>query len=740
MGNPAMGSAASSSPHREGEIIDTTAIPPAPTRHPNKVTKSDYSDLWARFADEYLDGQEGEDAISDEEALLEMYRNPININSATKADLLRMPFLTSAQADSIYSKVNQMHGMLSMGELAFIRDLGLREREYMLLFFYCGTYNGDARARSTAPGDRKNRHRANGAWRDAPQAGLTTDISLTIGAPIEKREGFRSHTRSQLEKNPNCQYLGNRLRVGLRYRGDWNNTLRWGFTSAKSEGEPMMEGKNPFLDSYSLFLTGRRWRRATYGVRRWVVGDYRMQMALGLVVGASSPDANTLSLSYRPRQEGLTPHSSTSEALFLRGGAIEMGAGKWIARAFISYLDLDATLKNDSITTILATGYHRTHSEMAKRHNISATQGGIQIGYDFSALSITMQSALTHYNKPYIRPTALYRQHYYTGSAFLNYSLAYSWHLRAVSAQGEAAIDKNGALALQDRWQYAPSNRLKLNLVHRYYSGRYLAPMGQTFRAASLIQNEHGLLLSAAIRPQEMWLIRVWTDLSHHRDPLFRCSQSSNRLTAYAQLSYAPDRHTEYYIRYKYRTRGQDNSNKHLGTRTQHYLKAQAHYTYGIVNMTSAADLTFLREPDKAWRKGWMLSHRAGMTMPLSAHGREEDAPTAASASALYATAAQRNKCASLQINAAAALFHTDAYAEALRFYEPGLLYAFSIPACYYHGLRAAISSLLTMGSFSIGAKYAVTHYTNRSSIGTGLRLYRGSTLQDITLQLRLLL
>lgn len=736
LGCPSFGLAAPVSLSSEGERVDTLV--------------EDNADLWAQFADEYLDGEEGgEDIVGDEETFLEMHRNKINLNAATKSDLLRMPFLTAAQADSIYNKVRRLHGMLSLGELAFVRNLGLRERSYMLLFFYCGTYVPDA---SMPDGKTARKKLFTGIRRDEPNPGLQTDISLTAGGPFEKREGYRSHTKSQIAANPNIQYLGNRLRVALRYRGGWANTLRWGITSAKSEGEPMMEKQNWFLDSYSLFLMGRnRYGRSI--VKRWVVGDYRMQMGLGLVVGASTPDANSVSLAYRPRQEGMVPHTSTSEALFLRGGAIEVGAGRWTMRAFASYRDIDATLKDGQITTIITSGYHRTRLEMSKRHNVASTQGGAQLGYRLGSLSLSLQGAYTHYSKPYIRPTALYRRHYYHGSSFPNYSLSYSWRIHALTMQGEAAISKGGAVAVQDRWQYAASSRLKLNLVHRYYSARYLSPLGQSLRAATLLQNEHGALLSAAIRPGDYWLMRFWADFAHHANPLYRCSHASNRLSAYAQVAYTPNRQTEYYIRYKYRLRGQDDSLRQSAHRVQHFLKAQAHYNVGLVSMTSAADFTFLKEPNTSWHKGWMLSHRAGVALPLSPEREKIDPYSTDVASttdiATMATAApqspspvpdipQQKWPASLQINAAAALFHTDAYAEALRFYEPGLLYAFSMPSCYYHGLRASLASVLTLGPLSFGAKYSITHYTNRSSIGAGLRFYRGSTLQDLTLQLRL--
>lgn len=725
---PCKGKATESIAYSGGERADTAGI--AGTQKPRRhsITKADsapalpsadYEDLWAMFADEYLQAENGEDIVPDEEELLEMHRNPVNINTATLTDLRRMPFLSGSQADSVYSLVRKARGLLSMGELQFAGGLGPRQRAYMLLFFYCDSgargrrYNSGPYGRDSTSARKSDS--PYGARRIDPYTGIKTDLSLTTGAPIEKRDGFRAHTKAQLERNPNLQYLGNRLRVALRYRGSLNNTLRWGLTSAKSEGEPMMEGKNPLLDSYSLYLMGQA--RGNSPIRSWVAGDFRMQMALGLIVGSSTPDANSLTLSYRPKTQGLTPHSSTSEALFLRGAGIEMELGRWTARALLSYRRIDATLRGDSISTILTNGYHRTPLEMSHRRNTRAAQGALQVGYSLRRFTLSVQAAFTRYNRPFRHPTALYRRHYYTGRNFRNYSLAYAYRHRALSLYGEAAAGKNGGRAVQNRWQYAPNYRLKFNLLHRYYSSRFLAPLGQTYHSAPMIQNEHGLLLSAAFRPRQEWLLRLWADCARLANPVYRCSHPSNRLAAQAQISYQPYRRTELYLRYRLRMRTQDDSLHRRGRRLQHSLKAQAHYPLGALIMTSAADLTFLRQPNRPWHKGWMLSQRAGATLLK----RKRPAGTR-----------------SLILNAAAALFRTDSYAEALRLYEAGLLYSFSTPACYYHGFRAALAPQLALGPLSVGAKYALTHYTNRSSIGTGLRHYRGSTLQDLTLQLRL--
>ena len=89
----------------------------------------------------------------------------------------------------------------------------------------------------------------------------------------------------------------------------------------------------------------------------------------------------------------------------------------------------------------------------------------------------------------------------------------------------------------------------------------------------------------------------------------------------------------------------------------------------------------------------------------------------------------------STRINIAGAIFHTDSYSEALRLYEPSLLYYSYMPMCYYHGQRASVSAVQKIGIVRLALKYALTHYTNQTTIGSGLRAYNGSTLQNIAIQ-----
>lgn len=647
---------------------------------------------WDDFVDTYLQDTEesSDEGVTLYDELLEMHRNPININNAKRTDLLRLPFLNEAQADSIQSFIKRSHGIYSLGELQFVKTLYHKQLLFMPLFFYC------QRTVNTNSGQHKD-----GAYNE-PVKGLHSELSATLDMPLYKREGFKKHSKEVLDKNPNKQYLGDNLSTTLRYRSSLDNHLFWGLTAQKDEGEPFGTKDNPLYDSYSFYLMGKE----NGTLQQWVVGDYRAHFGLGLTIGSSTPDAMNILSSYTPRQQGFSRHTSTDEAFFLRGAAITLHHKALTLHTFASWRELDATLTKDSISTIITNGYHRTPLEMSKRNNIQALQGGLSAIFSLSPFTIGLQATHTYYDTPFRTPTSLYRKYYFQGQNFGNYSLSYSFTHHSLKLWGETATSLQGGIATQHRIQYAPSYKIKLIALHRYYTTHYLSTSAQSYKVGSRIQNEHGLLLGISLQPDSYWSMRLYADYAHYPFAIYTTRHTSDAITIVTQMEYAPSENLTFLLRYKYRKRPQDDKQHTLDYKKQHTFKLQARYTMWLLTMTTAVDLSLLSQPDKSNSSGWMMSQKA-----------------------------IANITKSTRINIAGAIFHTDSYSEALRLYEPSLLYYSYMPMCYYHGQRASVSAVQKIGIVRLALKYALTHYTNQTTIGSGLRAYNGSTLQNIAIQ-----
>ncbi|MBP3774854.1 MAG: helix-hairpin-helix domain-containing protein [Bacteroidaceae bacterium] len=647
---------------------------------------------WEEFAADYLQQE-----FSDEEQaqlsalgdyLLELHRQPIDINRAQAEDLLQLPFITPPMADSILSYRRRQGALLSLEELAFVKGISHQARRWAHLFLTCGS---DPRPPTPAG------HR--------PSHDCQHLLAANAAIPLYLRAGFGKYSKDQLAQSPNKAYQGPPLAATLRYRGQWSDRLEWGLTGQTDEGEPIGRRGNHLADYQSAFLLGRG-----HGLlRRWAVGDYRMHLGLGLTVGQGMWN-NALSLLDFPRntRQGIVKHSGTDETHFLRGAAATLGLGRWQATFFASHRRLDATIQDGRVSTWLTTGLHRTALELQRKGNLACTAWGGQMAWQGRHLTLGLNALRLHYGHPFTTGTALYRRYYLQGSQAANYSVHYALHWKNISLSGEEATDGHRGWAALNRLHLSPTRHWAVSLVHRCYDKRYNAPMAFAYSLGGHVKNEHGLLGGVRWSPHRHWTCKAYADYAFHPYALYNATRSSQRWAALAQAEYTWQDHHALLLRYRLRNRETDNADRTaLTPAATHSVRIQAHYGVGRARAVSTLDGVCHTATGKT-RWGRMLSQRMSMALVNDR----------------------------IRIGLMGALFHTADYATALHLYEPQLRYTFSFPACFYHGWRGvAMATGRWNRACEVGIKYAVTHLTNRSTIASGTQRIDSPTQQDIQCQ-----
>ena len=91
---------------------------------------------WEKYLDELTAADDDDIGASEDmfDVLSELEENPIDINTATREDLSRIPFLSAQQIEDIEAYVYQYHGMKSIGELSMIESLDPIRRDPFRLF------------------------------------------------------------------------------------------------------------------------------------------------------------------------------------------------------------------------------------------------------------------------------------------------------------------------------------------------------------------------------------------------------------------------------------------------------------------------------------------------------------------------------------------------------------------------------------------------------------------------------
>ena len=446
------------------------------------------------------------------------------------------------------------------------------------------------------------------------------------------------------------------------------------------------------------------------------LGMYRVQLGMGLIMNTGFHLGKLATLQSLGRSSHtMTAHASRSQYGYLRGVAATIRLSRqWHLTAFASYRPMDATLNADETArTLLTDGYHRTQTEIDKKSNTHETDLGISTGWRKGTLYINANAVYTRFDRQ-LKPqkeNALYRRYYAEGNNFFNASLDYGYTNSFWSISGETALNRDGALAAIHSISFRPTDTWKLTAIHRYYDKRYTALHASSFSEGSGVQNEHGLYLGATWNPSWSWLLQGYVDYAHFSWARYLVSSESDAfdallLTRYSKKQWSVE------ARYRFHLRQRDNTdNTLLINRYEHRLRLGSSY-----NLLS--QLTLRTQADAAmvtWTgnntKGVMISQQALWQWKF------------------------------LETKAFVGWFHTDDYDSRLYQYEPSVLYDYSFPAFYGHGIRYSLMTQAKIGThFAVSAKLGVTNYFDRSVISSGLQQINASSMTDLLLQLRVIL
>ena len=637
---------------------------------------------WHEALREWLTAEDVEESYGEEllEQLEERAQTPINLNQTCREELEELPFLTAQQVEDLTEYLDHYKPMRSLSELQMVKGLDYHTRRLLQCFVVAGEERKSSVWPKAADLLKYGQHR----------------MTATGKIPFYERQGDRNG------------YLGYKYRHDLRYQYTFGNRIKAGITTAQDAGEPFFSNKNTMgYDQYNYYVQLRDFGR----LEELNLGHYRVQMGMGLVMNTSFHLGKLTTLQTMGRGlHTLSAHSSRSASNHLQGIAATVRLAKqWRVMAFASYQAIDATLNDDGTArTLLYSGYHRTPTEIEKKHNTYETDLGASIGWHQGTLHINANAVYTRYDRS-LQPmqNALYHTYSAQGNSFLNMSLDYGWNNHRWAFSGETALSKKGAVALIHTANCRVTDQLSLMLLHRYYDKRYTAQHANSFREGSSIQNEHGIYLGATWQPLRSWFVQGYVDYAHFSWPRYQVSASSDAFDALFSARYSRKRWT-WNMRYRMHIRQHDNDTKKLiVNQTSHRLRI-------AVDWTATSTLTLRTQGD-----GVVVSEQGtnsrGIMIGQQARWQQRW----------------------LKVAATVAWFHSDDYDSHLYQYEPSTQYDFSFPAYYGHGIRYSLMMQADIGKhLALATKLGVTNYFDRSVIGTGLQQIDQSSMADLLIQL----
>lgn len=657
----------------------------------NKVCSQSYS--WSDFV-EYVHTEMNDEMQETEteewlEELMNMHEHPVNINVASKEELAGIPFLTDSQIEDIQAYIYRYGPMKMMHELLLVPSVGYWERMFLPLFLY---------ASSDIPVEKKSFKLKN--LFEYGENELITKLDI----PLYQRDGYKDYDRETLLKSPNKKYLGNPLYHNIRYGYRYGDKLSAGFTAEKDPGEPFGSYGNRSYDMFSFHALLKTDGR----LKSLALGDYKLHFGQGLVLGTGSMSGKSLHASVSASGQGIKRFFSTSEMPHFRGAAATVRLNKTEVTLFVSQNRNDATLNTDgTVATWRKDGYHRTLSEMDRKHNLTSRTAGGNILWNASQGYAGLVGYYQHFNRSFVPGADFYRMYYPSGKEFGVLGAYYGFHRYRFSASGEAgySFNRRGWAAL-NTFAYRFNSRYRLKLLHRYYSHRYSSFYSGAFSENTSVTDENGIYAGVEASPLDYLQVEAYADVFYFKWPRYGLSHSSGGYDGLLRIRSRCSANVS--ALFSYRVKKKEKFDIY---RTYHQLKARIEYTpFNNLVLKYTVAYNHTRSSAVAPGDGILISQQAG-----------------------YRFSSDR-----LRLSLYAAYFRCNDYESRLYDYEPTLLYTFAFPSYNGEGIRLSLTGRWTFCSrWTLLGKYGLTGYFDRNSIGTGPQRIARSSKNDISVQLR---
>lgn len=662
---------------------------------------------WEEFVEMVVDEDNEEGRVDEDllEMLHEMHCNPLDINTLRREDLEVLPFLSEEQIKDLMQYLERNRPVQSLGELMMVRNLGKRTREMLRLFMVVKEETAKEEKESRVSVKKLLQYGKNEAvWQ--------SDV------PFYQKAGFGEYSVEELEKSPNKVYRGDLLRHSFRYAFSSMNHLLAGVNMEKDAGERGGDYWSGYVMLKDMGI-----------VKRAIVGNYRLSFGKGLAVNTSGQYGKMMMYNAMDRMDvGISKHSSNREYGYFTGGAATLRLGTVEVSAFGSYRKGDGTYNNDStgMTSLKTDGLHRTQLERSKKGNLGITNFGGNIHWENDHLQLSTTAIVTHLAVPlapkHDTPSSIYRYYNAHGQNFMVGSIAYTYRYHSLTFSGETAYshcdDQSGMATLNAlRWRANSSNTF--TLIARSYGAKFVSLNGNAFGENASVQNEEGIFLSWASKALKYTTIEAYAAAMYFPWLKYQVSDRSYGYEGMMQATYSPSNKWSLTARFRIKMKQKDFSYTVKGEnyttllyKTHQTMKVQLNYTLSNhLSCRTSATGQFIHFGNSPNKIGFAIGENI----------RWQDTKT------------------KLRIDGGIIYFNTDDYDARIYNYEPSLLYSFANTSYYYHGIRAILlaSIPLLKQSLFLNAKFGMTKYFNRDTIGTGRDLINANHREDLQVQLR---
>lgn len=638
------------------------------------------------------------DDLIDADEFLEHLRyyhtRPIDLNQTNEQELAKLLILSPLQITSLLEHREQTGKFLSLLELQGIANFDLSTVERLSPFVKVSSV-------STLEGLTLRQ-----LYNDSEQ-----QLMARYGTIFQEQRGYliTDSTRSR--------YLGDANRYMLRYRLNFRNRLRVAINAEKDAGEPFFREKQRFgFDHYGVSLYAK-----DVGIfKELLLGNYALQIGQGLVMWNGLSFGKGAMMTSSARQGvGLRSYTSMNEHNYLSGLSTRLSIDKWEITPFISWRKLSGnrSLAEDGryiISSISASGLHRTPNEQRNRRAINQGVVGIDVTYRYKRLKLGAVGVYTQYDGTIVHDGSRRHAYSFEDDRLINFGVNYQYTFRNIYLFGETAHEYGRGWATLNGLIASLHPKVSAFANYRNYQRNYHAVFAQALGEGSAVANEEGVYTGIMLHPSRKWEWMSYIDMFRFPWLRYRVDEPSAGMDLLSQLTYTWYKIGRVSLRYRHRLKQENNRDRPPervvvdARKDQLRLAFQYKLSAKWEIRTRAEGVRYEKEGRTDF--GWMA----------------------------YQDVFWKPDRLPIQVNMRLAVFATDSYDARLYAYENDVLYASAFPMYNGKGGRSYVNLRYRIGrKTDFWLRYARNRYLNVETVGSGLDQSEGPHRSDIKVQFR---
>ncbi|GAA4303741.1 helix-hairpin-helix domain-containing protein [Nibribacter koreensis] len=641
------------------------------------------------------------------ETLLQYYRQPLDLNRASREELRGLWLLSESQISALLQHISENGRLLTLYELQAVPGFDVLTIRRLLPFVTVQSL-GQIGQRT---------------WRERIKQAENHSLLLRYDRTVQERKGYTAPEGRSLTR-----YLGSPDKHLLRYRLSQPKDFSFGITAEKDAGEKFSWSPSRRLYGFDFYsFHAQVYNRGAF--KTIAVGDYQLQFGQGLLlssglgVGKGSETITTV----RRSQLGIRPHTSAMETNFFRGLAATHRWRRLESTVFYSNRKVDASVSESAqneeelaeeigrLGSIQTSGLHRTPTEFTNRNRAREQVLGGDVTYRnlTQTLSIGLTTLTTRYNLSLQKRPEPYNLYSFSGRQNSGVGLHYSYLWQNFNVFGETARSSNGGWGTVNGVLASLSERVEMAFVYRYYAKDFQSLYGNAFGESTRNQNESGFYTGLKVKLSNRWQLTAFYDRFTFPWLRYRVDAPSEGDEYLLRLQFVPSKSTLLYAQFQEERKARNET-----------LEGDA---LASVTETRSQRLLLLLDlsplPSLRLRSRVQMSQFQQSSMTQKGYLMAQDITW------------ERNKS---RLSARYSLFDTDGYDARQYAPEQDVLYAFSIPVFTGTGTHVY---LLAQHQFNrhldFWLKLSHTHFRNQDTVSSGLEEIQGPKKTDVRVQVR---